>query len=914
MANYVGVPSIYPKLLEIRKSTTAEFRPNKHWNPDMKLRYYQVIGALHMMLLERMVLGDATGIGKTAQSLAAYSFLLEKDPTLKLLVVCTKSALFQWAEEIDKFTIGVSRRVITTEYQGLTGYNARKLQYQLYQTHNEHVMIMNYAPILEEYEAIKEALGSNFMIIFDECFEYHTPITLEDGSTELIGKIVSKKLPVKVLSFNKLTGKIEPKRVVGYYRSPKTSWYKIKGRRTNSAICSPNHKFYTPSGEREVKDLLPGDIVYGYCLSLSEIQKQMVLGTLLGDGSLNYKRYASGKDVGVLFMQSTKRAGYLNFKKQIMSSHLGGYREEMGGWNKVPMGRQYVNSSPSLTEFLQSLNFIERGKRTVSLETLNKLSPMGIAIWFCDDGCRSKNTVSLNTQCFSKEENQIIIDYFDSAWGIKFHLAYDKKKKLYWIYSCAKDKAKFLKMISPYVPKSMAYKTDLPCDGFWSTYEAAPDKLERFEDVIEICRPHKFSKGTFDAYRYNIEVEDNHNYFAGGMLVSNCTAFKNRKSKTHVSCGFLSQGARRVYGLSATIIKNGLEEVYGIYDIVVPGLFGKITQFKDKFCQQKMMKLMINGKMRYIPKITGYKNLEEFRTRLDPYFLIRRKEDVAKELPKLISKKIILDMFPEQKELYKQALSGIIYEEKVKQDFYQISDQIRLGAADEKTAAKYKILKEKYDKFLTTEGKKRGKLAALTYCQMISNSPALVNQPGESSKDDEFIRLIKEELAGEKVIVFTRFKSGIPSLEVLCERNSLKYTKITGDCNDRERDEARIKFQTSKDCNIIFITTAGSMSLNLQAAGAMIFIDTPWSYGDLVQLIGRAQRIGSIQEHVLLIHLINRGSIDLRVMNRVTDKKDLSDEVLGDTAKGALDFTQYDDNAVDSLFSDIMEDAQALAA
>jgi SNF2 family DNA or RNA helicase len=193
---------------------------------------------------------------------------------------------------------------------------------------------------------------------------------------------------------------------------------------------------------------------------------------------------------------------------------------------------------------------------------------------------------------------------------------------------------------------------------------------------------------------------------------------------------------------------------------------------------------------------------------------------------------------------------------------------------------------------------------------MVSNGPGLLKQPGDSSKDDEFIRLIKEELPEEKVIVFTRFASGIPFLEIQCERNQIKYTKITGECTDIERSVARQTFQTSKDTNIIFITMAGSNALNLQSASTIIFIDTPWSYGDLVQTIGRAQRIGSLQEHVLLIHLINKGTIDVRVMDRVGDKKELSDVVIGDTARGALDFTTTDTDTIDDLYASLLKDAE----
>lgn len=560
---FVKVPSIYPKLLELRKSKTAEFKSNKYLKETTKLRYYQVIGALHMMLLNRMVLGDAAGLGKSIESIAAYTFLLDKDPTLKCLVVTTKSALFQWAEEFEKFTQGITCRVLTTDWGRVKGFDARIAQYRLFK---ENVMIMGYNPLLEEYEYIKQALGSNYMVIFDEA-----------------------------------------------------------------------------------------------------------------------------------------------------------------------------------------------------------------------------------------------------------------------------------------------------------------------------------------------------------------QAFKGRKTKTNFACKHVAEGASRVYGLSATVIKNSLEEVFSIYSVVVPGLFGTITNFLKTFTHQKLMKLRIQGKDRYIPQIDvtrghcGYKNLEQFKKLLDPYILVRKKEEVASELPKLISRKAIIEMSSAQKELYFKALNGIIYEEKVKREFFEVFDQVRLGMNDEKTLKRYEELKQKYELFLTEEGKKRGKLAALTYCQMISNGPSLINEPGESSKEVEFERLVTEELTQEKIIVFTRFKRGIPNLEIICERNRIGFTKITGDITSAwDRDQAKKKFMEDPNCKIIFITTAGSASLNLQTASVIIFYDTPWSYGDLVQTIGRAQRIGSIREHVLLLHIVNKGTIDMRVMKRVADKKELSDEIIGDTSKGALDFTENDGRVVDSLFEDLLEDAEEL--
>jgi hypothetical protein len=61
---------------------------------------------------------------------------------------------------------------------------------------------------------------------------------------------------------------------------------------------------------------------------------------------------------------------------------------------------------------------------------------------------------------------------------------------------------------------------------------------------------------------------------------------------------------------------------------------------------------------------------------------------------------------------------------------------------------------------------------------------------------------------------------------------------------------------------------------------------------------------------VILLHLANKGTIDMRVLNRVADKKELSDEIVGDTALGALDFTANEEKIIDSLYDDLLEDVE----
>jgi len=464
----------------------------------------------------------------------------------------------------------------------------------------------------------------------------------------------------------------------------------------------------------------------------------------------------------------------------------------------------------------------------------------------------------------------------------------------------------------------MKYKIKDSCGDFWKEYEPEEVTWTTYQDEVEYCAPHIFSKSTFNSYRYNIEVEDNHNYFAGGMLVSNCQEFKNRKSNTHAGADEISQKAVRVYGLSATIIKNRLEEAYNIYRVIVPGLFGSVAKFNKNFIKNKKIKIMRGKKPKFFNKIVGYKNLQIFRQTIEPWFLIRKTSEVASELPSLSSKKVVLEMTCEQLRLYQRALTGEIYRERVKARFYEFRDIYdKLSEPTEKQQELYEKLEVAYEESMTSDGMTKNKISALSFCQLISNGPQWLgkDEKGESSKETEFRRLFDQELRTEKTIIFTRFKSGIPRLEAILDELELKHTKVTGDVVKDDRKTARLDFQdVEKGVHAIFITSAGSAALNLQSANVILFYDTPWSYGDLYQTIGRAQRIGSIHPHIHVIHMVNKKSIDEHVLKILEGKKSLITDVMGDIAQGAIEFQgkdsvtfKDDESSIDALFSSVFK-------
>lgn len=376
------------------------------------------------------------------------------------------------------------------------------------------------------------------------------------------------------------------------------------------------------------------------------------------------------------------------------------------------------------------------------------------------------------------------------------------------------------------------------------------------------------------------------------LIADEATAFKNPKTQIHQVVEYMASRASRVWALTATLIKNNLMEGYGIYRIVQPNVFsvdGKpmsATQFMYYYCIVEMMALRKGPR---IPRIVGYypDKVKEFREAIDPFYLGRPKHEVADELPSLTMRTVEVELTKEQRTKYREALNGLL----------------TVGEASG----------EEEEKEVT-------KLTAITYCQQIVNHPSLIDCEGDSQKLSELVSLLKDgDLADEKVIVFTRFKKMVdiivPTLDKQLGKG--KTVRITGDENGDEREAAKVRFQNpDSDTRVVCITMAGADAINLQAAKAIIFYDSPFSAGDYLQILGRMIRIGSEHDSVYAIHLVARGNtktVDHRVMEILGKKMHLLESVLGQRIKGdgSSGGIIQSSGDVNDLFEALREDAES---
>ncbi len=353
------------------------------------------------------------------------------------------------------------------------------------------------------------------------------------------------------------------------------------------------------------------------------------------------------------------------------------------------------------------------------------------------------------------------------------------------------------------------------------------------------------------------------------LVMDEAHVVKNHRGKIHTAAADLAKCCERVYGLTATPVKNRLMEFFSIFRIVVPGLFPRVTWFQNEFCITKLQRI---GGGRSVPIVVGYKNLDKFVRNIEPFYLSRRKYDVATELPRLVTRELQCELTDLQEELYDLTEAGLLAKD---------------ADPDESPAAV---------------------LGAMTFVQEAVDAPNLLNDSdgkpweGKSPKIQTLLEMLENELDGAKVIVFSRFERMISLTEQALKDRSIRCVRITGkEKQSSDREKAKKIIQDPKsEVDVILITEAGSESINLQAAEHFVLLDSPWSWGTYLQLIGRMIRIGSKHSMTVATHLVGvrkdgRKTIDHYVIKKLKSKKALADKVAGDGLKGGLEFVPEDD-------------------
>lgn len=220
-------------------------------------------------------------------------------------------------------------------------------------------------------------------------------------------------------------------------------------------------------------------------MNLSLSQNQIILGGLLGDS------YYSINNNSIRFYHSDKQRNYLEWKYSFFDKEFtkGIYRRNIND-TYFASYFEFVNKH---SEYDDLFNFIGKHlytskRKKISMKYLNELSPLGLSVWWMDDGCLSIHKGNrygkLCTHSFNKEENILIKKYFKEKLGIDVDIK-TEKGEYYFIRFNVTALKKFIRIIYKYVSEvpDMIYKIDLD----YTNQKSIGD----FCDVYNYIKEHK---------------------------------------------------------------------------------------------------------------------------------------------------------------------------------------------------------------------------------------------------------------------------------------------------------------------------------------------------------------------------------------------------------------------------------------
>lgn len=191
--------------------------------------------------------------------------------------------------------------------------------------------------------------------------------------------------------------------------------------------------------------------------NIDEWEYQVILGSILGDAHLK-KTYKSNRNKALSFFDEIhclQQEKYLLWKKDYAFSKFNTKIEYYPNKNRI---RLRTEVSPIFKKLRDEL--YPNNKKNITKDILNRLQPLGIAVWYMDDGTLNLHAGGcLATDGFTKEENEMIMNYFNEK-GF-YCRVFKAKSGTYRIMFNQQGFRNFIDFIKLHIHPSMYYKIDL---------------------------------------------------------------------------------------------------------------------------------------------------------------------------------------------------------------------------------------------------------------------------------------------------------------------------------------------------------------------------------------------------------------------------------------------------------------------
>ena len=323
------------------------------------------------------------------------------------------------------------------------------------------------------------------------------------------------------------------------------------------------------------------------------------------------------------------------------------------------------------------------------------------------------------------------------------------------------------------------------------------------------------------------------------IICDESSKIKNPQAKQSKALHRLGKISKHNIILTGTPVTNTPLDFFSQYKFLDENIFGgSYYSFRARYA-------VMGGYGNH--QVVGYKNLQELTEKTHKIaFRITKKE--ALDLPEQVDTTRYVELEPTSRTIYNQ----------VERESYAELEQGEI------------ITRNVLTKLL--------RLSQITG-GYITNEYTNMAEQISSAKINALEEIVDECIdANKKLVVFARFIPEIDAITKMLNKRKIKYALIRGDVKDRAGEVD--KFQNDKETKIFIgqLQTTG-MGLTLTASDTAVFYSLSYNFADYEQAKARIHRIGQ-KNTCTYIHLIAKNTIDEKVMEALSKKKNIADLVV----------------------------------
>lgn len=312
---------------------------------------------------------------------------------------------------------------------------------------------------------------------------------------------------------------------------------------------------------------------------------------------------------------------------------------------------------------------------------------------------------------------------------------------------------------------------------------------------------------------------------------------KNRGTRNAKSVKQIQSEHRLI--LSGTPIENSLDELWSLFDFLMPGFLGSYERFVEKYIRVVGEELSAN--LHYLKK------------KVAPFILRRMKADVLQDLP---------------------PVSEITYRCQLSETQLELYRSYAASARDELVKL---VARDGFDKVQIHV------LATLTRLKQICCHPAIFAkesaEANDSAKYDMLLELIQNLVDGKhKTVIFSQYTKMLQIMRKDFEEMGIRFVYLDG--SSKNRLEIVKQFNEDENISVFLVSLkAGGTGLNLVGADTVIHYDMWWNPAVENQATDRVHRMGQKQS-VSVFKLVTMGTIEEKIIEMQKRKQGIVKKVV----------------------------------